>query len=107
MSRIKDNYDMVFEKDKMCPVCGEKLKHYDRVKRVKRTKNRITVYIIIDRVHCLRCGKIHRVIPNDLLPFKQYEAEVIFGVREGFITPDTLGFEDYPCEKTIKRWLLR
>ena len=38
-------------------------------------------------------------------PYKQYEAEVIFGVLEGLITCETLGFEDYPCEMTMLRWL--
>lgn len=38
------------------------------------------------------------------VPYKQYEAEVIIGVLEGFITCETIGFEDYPCEMTMVRW---
>lgn len=38
-------------------------------------------------------------------PYKQYEAELISGVLEGLITVETLDFEDYPCESTMKRWL--
>lgn len=40
-----------------------------------------------------------------MLPYKQYEAEVIIGVLEGLITCETLGFEDYPCEMTMSRWI--
>ena len=40
-----------------------------------------------------------------LFPRKHYEAEVIIGVLDGLITCETLGFEDYPCEATMVRWL--
>ena len=95
---------MVFGNDSNCPICNGRLKYYDRVKRIKRTKNRVTTYIYIDRVRCVKCNKIHRLIPTELIPYKQYESEVIFGVKEGLITSDTLGYEDYPCEETMKRW---
>ena len=39
-----------------------------------------------------------------LHPYKQYDSEIIDGVIEGLIDSDTLGFEDYPCEMTMKRW---
>lgn len=50
------------------------------------------------------CGSVHREIPEFIFPFKRYESEVIYGVIEGFITPDILGYEDYPCEQTMIRW---
>ena len=70
-----------------CPKCGGDLKYYDRVTRIVRTKGRKTWKI-----------------PMRRLPYKQYEAEVIIGVLEGFITCETIGFEDYPCEMTMVRW---
>lgn len=88
-----------------CPKCGGDLRHYDTVKRIVRTKGGLKKRVKIRRVCCSKCGAIHRQLPEYLLPFKQYEAEVIFGVLEGFITPDTLGFEDYPCEMTMSRWI--
>jgi len=39
------------------------------------------------------------------LPYKQYEAELIIGVLDGLITYETLGYEDYPCESTMLKWL--
>lgn len=96
---------MVASGKTVCPKCNGKLKHYDTVKRIVRTKSGCTAWIKIRRVYCTRCGAVHRRLPNTLLPFKQYEAEVIFGVLDGIITYETLGFEDYPCEMTMLRWL--
>jgi hypothetical protein len=37
----------------------------------------------------------------------RYESEIIIGVLEGLITCETLGYEDYPCEATMRRWRAR
>jgi len=95
---------MIFNNATVCPVCGGELKYYDSVKRIVRSKRRVTKRVIIPRVRCLKCGALHRDIPELVLPHKQYEAEIIRGVIEGLITSDTLGFENYPCEMTMSRW---
>lgn len=87
-----------------CPKCGGDLKYYDRVTRIVRTKGRKTWKIPMRRLQCTRCGSVHRELPELIFPYKQYEAEVIIGVLEGFITCETIGFEDYPCEMTMIRW---
>ena len=87
-----------------CPKCGGDLKYYDRVTRIVRTKGRKTWKIPMRRLQCTRCGSVHRELPELIFPYKQYEAEVIIGVLEGFITCETIGFEDYPCEMTMVRW---
>jgi len=95
---------MVSINETKCPNCRGKLKYYDSVKRIIRTKGRETSWTNIRRLKCLKCGEIHRELPDDIFPYKQYEAEIIRGVLEGFITPETLGYEDYPCEMTMNRW---
>lgn len=90
--------------DKICQICGTALKYYDSVLRIIRSKARKTSYIKVPRFRCPHCGEIHRELPDDILPYKQYEAEIIRGVLEGFITCETYGFEDYPCEMTMIRW---
>lgn len=97
--------NMVRENQNLCPICGNELKHYDKVKRIVRTKNHKSYWISINRSYCIKCHSVHRVIPNYMYPYKQYEAEVINGVIEKLITPETLGFEDYPCETTFREWL--
>lgn len=96
---------MITENVSRCPACGGCLKFFDTVKRIVRTKARATEWIMIRRLRCTVCGSLHREIPDNLFPYKQYEAEVIVGVLEGLITCETLGFEDYPCETTMAQWI--
>ena len=95
---------MVYFDSSCCPSCMGSLRYYDSVPRLVRSKNRETKHVKIRRLKCTYCNKIHRELPDDILPFKQYEREVIKGVIEGLISSETLGFEDYPCEITMKRW---
>lgn len=95
---------MVHEDNILCPKCKGQLKHYDVVERHYKTKGGKVEVIRIRRSKCLMCGSVHREIPEFIFPFKRYESEVIYGVIEGFITPDILGYEDYPCEQTMIRW---
>ena len=98
---------MITEKKTICPLCGGELQGYDHVSRVVRDKYGETSYIKIPRYKCRSCGRLHRKLPEDILPFKQYTKEIILGVKEGWITPETIGFEDYPCEMTMRRWSAR
>ena len=98
---------MIINNITKCPICGGDLKHYDRVERVVRTKGGLIKKKKIRRVRCIMCRKLHRELPDFLIPYKQYEAEIIKGVIDGYITTETLGFEDYPCEMTMKRWCSR
>lgn len=87
-----------------CPSCGGNLKHYDKVIRIIRKKCGIKHKVKIPRLRCVDCRKIHRKLPDFIFPYKQYDRSIIFGVINGIITPDTIGYEDYPCELTMKRW---
>lgn len=96
---------MISNNKSTCPCCGGNLKFYDKVKRIVRTKGRVSKWIEIRRLKCINCGTIHRELPENILPYKQYEAELIIGVLDGLITCETLGYEDYPCESTMLKWL--
>lgn len=88
---------MVSNDKSICQNCGSKLKRYDKVSRIVRTKGGKTSWIEIERFRCPVCGQIHRELPDYIFPYKQYEAEVIRGVLEGFITCETYGRVDR-CE---------
>lgn len=88
----------------LCTKCGTRLKYYDRVSRMVRIKNRSIERIIVPRYKCCHCNSTHRILPDKLYPYKQYNSEIINGVVQGYITENTLGYEDYPCEMTMKRW---
>ena len=94
------NSNMLF-----CPNCGGCLKYYDTAQRIMRTKYRETTWIKIRRLRCCSCKSLHRELPDYIFPHKQYEVEIITGVIEGLIDSDTLGYENYPCEMTMKRWI--
>ena len=96
---------MVIMNVSKCPNCGGSLRFYDRVKRVVIGKGRVKEQIMLRRFRCQSCRKIHREIPPDILPHKHYESSVVEGVIEKFITSCTKGFEDYPCEMTMNRWI--
>lgn len=91
-------------KNLICPKCNCELKRHDCVKRTIRYEGGKKDYILVERYRCPSCKSIHRVLPDNLYPYKQYDAEIINGVLEGLIDPTVLGFEDYPSEITMKRW---
>ena len=44
------------------------------------------------------------MLPDLMIIFKQYSAEVISGVLDEIVQPDDADSEDRPCEETMKRW---
>ena len=58
----------------------------------------------IRRLKCSGCGKLHRELPDCLVPYKHYATEVISGVLDGIVTPDDDDSADYPCERSMHRW---
>lgn len=86
--------------------CGCKnLKHYDWRLRKVYDKGRVAVPIKVERLKCKDCGHMTLRYPDDVVRYKQYNKYIYDGVTEGLITPETLGFEDYPSEKTMNRWI--
>ena len=71
-------------------------------------KNRTVRWLRIRRLVCTNesCHSIHRELPDILVLYKHFEADIIAGVLDGLITPDTEGFEDHPCEETMHLWHL-
>ena len=83
------------------------MRAYDRVDRIVIRKYGIKEKTKIVRFRCDNCAVTLRELPDWLLPFKHYDKNIIVGVVEGLITSDTIGFEDFPCEITMKRWSMR
>ena len=80
------------------------MKHRDYVWRTEKHEFGIKRMIKIERVRCPDCGFIKRLLPEDLLPYRHYSAEIIRKVVSGE-AEDDIRFEDYPCDMTKKRWL--
>lgn len=75
---------MISDSKSTCPKCGGQLKYYDTVKRIVRTKYGVKNKVDIRRFRCQKCSAMHRELPDFIFPYKQYEAEIIIGVLEGF-----------------------
>lgn len=88
----------------VCEKCGNTMIKYGTIKRVVKGKYGAKQIIKIQKVYCKFCNRYGRILPDDILPYKQYEKEIIEGVQEGLINADVLGFENYPSEKQMIRW---
>ena len=69
-----------------------------------KTEGGTKQFIQIERLKCNHCERLHNALPDFLVPYKHYAAEIISGVLDEVITADDLDAEDYPCEQTMKRW---
>lgn len=59
---------------------------------------------MINRLQCTNkgCRKLHRQLPDGMIKFKQYAAEVIEDVIDGVISEED-GLRN-PCDGTMKHW---
>lgn len=95
---------MIRKNNRVCPECGYSLKYYDTVIRILKGGNGKRKKLYIRRFRCNQCCSIHRELPDNIYPYKHYDSNIIDGVVKGYITPETMGYDDYPCELTMLRW---
>jgi len=88
----------------LCPECGQVLSYRDSRLRVCKTHGGKKSYLLIRRLKCCHCHRLHNELPDILAPYKHYETEVIEDVVDGVIDADDIETEAYPCETTMRRW---
>lgn len=90
----------------ICPICGHPLKARDHVERIIKRANGEVRWLRIRRLVCTNksCHSLHRELPDLLAPYKHFESDIIAGVLDELITPDTKGYEDHPAESTMQQW---
>ena len=86
-----------------CPLYGEPLSYRDSCERLIRLEGGMNRRFLIRRLKCSSCGKLHRELPDFLVPYKHYASEVISGVLGGIVTPDDDDSAHYLCEMTMHR----
>ncbi len=89
----------------VCPCCGNPLTYRDSRRRIRKREGGKKESLLIRRLYCDNCHRLHNELPDCLVPYKHYDAETISGVLDGIITPDDDDAEDYPCIQTMQRWL--
>lgn len=88
-----------------CPCCGGLLRYRDSRLRIRKHEGGSCDHLCIRRFRCVSCGSHHNELPDVLLPYKHYEAEVISGVLDEIVTPEDADSEDYPSLSTMRYWL--
>lgn len=86
-----------------CDKCGGTMKHRDFVKRLVKTGGNNKQWINVERMICLNCNHIQRVLPPELTKYRHYSINVVDSVCNNDVPLD-IRYEDYPCDTTIKRW---
>ena len=103
----RDSTFLAESSDYICPTCKKgHLCYRDHCRRILRHEGGSCEWLWIPRCRCDNpgCGKLHRMLPDLMVKFKQYSAELISGVLDGIVRPDDADSEDRPCEDTMKRW---
>lgn len=87
---IKNEFDK-------CPRCGGDLQPRGCViRKVKNSRGDIFQYRL-PRFSCKVCKSWHRIVPDYILPYKQYFKSVVES------SPEELAYENV-SDSTIKRW---
>lgn len=102
----KDNsskYYVQSEEDSICPVCGSpELKVIGSRKRGALKGSGEGIILIIRRLRCRMCRRIHHELPDMLVPYKRYTSAVIEGIIDDDTAPEVC------CENSsifrIKKW---
>lgn len=82
-----------------CPCCGGVLTVIGSRRRKYRNKAGESNVLIIHRLRCSNCNKIHHELPNILVPYKRYDSDSLETVVTGNTNLD-VAVDD----STINRW---
>ena len=84
--------------ERVCPNCGGELRVKDSVPRKRRDRYSKKTTYMIRRLRCKTCKRIHRELPDFLLPYKRYDEETIESVIDKKVDDCTAS------PSTIQRW---
>ena len=87
-----------------CPVCNNRLKVIGSRKRGVMDYEGIKKPLIIRRLYCAKCNRIHHELPDIIVPYKRYTAKVI----EKVLSISRSDTDGYCCETStavrLKAW---
>mgnify|MGYP000845495661 FL=1 len=82
-----------------CPICGSLLKVIGSRRRCYFQDNGERRVLMIRRLHCSSCNRIHHELPDLLVPYKRYESQSIEAAVTG-----SAALTVAADEATISRW---
>lgn len=90
-----------------CPHCAGGLKVVGSRKRTLYMQDASKIYLMIRRMKCSQCGRLHHELPDIAVPYKRYESSVI----EAVLVSDSQDTPYYPCEQStavrVQNWFLK
>ena len=88
-----------------CPLCGEKLTvRGERKRKIKQGDGEKST-LIIRRLRCAKCRRIHHELPDCVIPYKRYSADVVEAVINGGKKVG-VAVEDGTIRRMIQWWKL-
>lgn len=82
-----------------CPCCNGPLKVRDSRRRKYINGIGDTIILVIRRLRCCHCSRLHHELPDILVPYKHYGSESV----EAVVTPKSV-LTVTADESTIRRW---
>ena len=105
---MKSKADFCFVRGKEsgnCPICGEPLRVRGERKRKIKDEEGEKRTLIIRRMKCVKCRKIHHELPDCVIPYKRYSAEAVEAVISGGKKAEVV-CEDGTIRRLIQWWRL-
>jgi hypothetical protein len=85
-----------------CENCTQPMKrHSSYIRGIKETGQKVAITVI----YCKACKKYHVLLPDFLLPYKQYSGNEIESVIIDSATLPTIEIETAASESTVRRWI--
>ena len=81
--RKKNNAFVIVPEEPIYCECGSKVLKRGSKERYLINNDGVRNRFILKRVYCPTCNKLHMVMPDFIEPHKQYNKNVIDGVRNG------------------------
>ena len=100
-NKIKDYFLVKTDEVVPCPYCSGLLRYRDSVFRSIKDFASDAVCLLLRRLLCQECKKLHRELPSNVQPYKHYGAEVIQAVIDGSEEASTCAADN----STIRRWV--
>lgn len=79
----KDAYRIICRETLFCPACNGVLSGYDTRRRHIVDSAGDAHWLLLQRLRCSSCGKLHIAAPPFVVPKKHYNAETIADVKAG------------------------
>jgi hypothetical protein len=85
-----------------CDICTQPMKrHSSYTRSIRETGEKLDIAVVF----CKKCGKWHALLPDFLLPHKQYSADEVESVLIDSQTLPTIQIETAASEPTVRRWI--